>query len=193
MNFPVSGPSLDFTILASRTHCQNCFCVVQNWLPSWQRTSAFFFAFFSSRRCFFSSSFLCFLSMAALIMMSCWHSPAVAFVGLEPRCKNPKRETSIAVRQPIQLAETFPTRHSSNDSSRTRIDDSKSLLANKLPIVFGRSSNLNFSVDISSRISALSFNYFPPFLRLSVLLSIWKAGSLRNVSPLIYAWYTREW
>src|SRR4051812_24562252 len=49
MNEPVRGLSSVFTITPSLTHCQNCFCVVQNSLRSRQTIKAVlrFFFFFS--------------------------------------------------------------------------------------------------------------------------------------------------
>src|SRR5437762_212281 len=54
MNEPVRGLSSVLTMTPSLTHCQNCFCVVQNSLRSRQIISAvfrffFFFSFFGIR------------------------------------------------------------------------------------------------------------------------------------------------
>src|SRR5258708_35073316 len=56
-NAPVSGLSLVLTTTPSLTHCQNCFCVVQNSFRSRQTTSAvFLFVFFFSFFLLFSFS-----------------------------------------------------------------------------------------------------------------------------------------
>src|SRR6185369_7882454 len=59
LKVPVSGLSWVFVTTPSRTHCQNCVCVVQNCLRSLQITSAVFFFFF-----FFLS-----LGLVALVML----------------------------------------------------------------------------------------------------------------------------